>query len=160
MFKLHYQKIFQRQNFLILEETERSSYLFLFCALQPSRYLPQEIKVIILASISNSECSDTGLFWLRMWVFLKWSMVITDAFQLPPYVFQYLILPWRFESNTGRCNQPDFPAFALFAVISTGYFSVFNFSFLCSIANFRHGNEKEVKRIFVVFKFRGNYPAQ
>ena len=50
----------------------------MFCALQPSRYLPQEIKVIILASISNSECSDTGLFWLRMWVFLKWSMVITD----------------------------------------------------------------------------------
>ena len=69
VFKLHYQKFFQRQNFLILEETERSSYLFLFCALQPSRYLPQEIKVIILASISNSECSDTGLFWLRMWVF-------------------------------------------------------------------------------------------
>ena len=79
VFKLHYQKFFQGQNFLILEETKRSSYLFLFCALQPSRYLPQEIKVIILASISNSECSDTGLFWLRMWVFLKWSMVITDV---------------------------------------------------------------------------------
>ena len=62
MFKLHHQNFFQRQNFLILEETERSSYFFLFCALQPSRYLPQEIKVIILASISNSECSDTGLF--------------------------------------------------------------------------------------------------
>ena len=82
VFKLHHQNFFQRQNFLILEETERSSYLFLFCALQPSRYLPQEIKVIILASISNSECSDTGLFWLRMWVFLKWSMVITDALSI------------------------------------------------------------------------------
>ena len=69
VFKLHHQNFFQKPNFLILEETERSSYLFLFCALQPSRYLPQEIKVIILASISNSECSDTGLFWLRMWVF-------------------------------------------------------------------------------------------
>ena len=79
VFKLHHQNFFQRQNFLILEETERSSYLFLFCALQPSRYLPQEIKVIILTSISNSEFSDTGLFWLRMWVFLKWSMVITDV---------------------------------------------------------------------------------
>ena len=83
------------------------------------------------------------------------------TFELPPYVFQYLILPWRFEYNTGRCNQPDFPVFAPLAVIPIyGLFFGFYFNFLCSIANFRQENEKEVKRTFVVFKFRGNYPAQ
>ena len=68
-FTVYHQNFFQKKKFLILEEIEKSSYLSLFCALQPSRYLSQEIKAIILASISNSECSDTGLFWLRMWVF-------------------------------------------------------------------------------------------
>ena len=39
-----------------------------FCAFQPLIFLPQEIKVIVLALISNFICFHTGLFWVEMWV--------------------------------------------------------------------------------------------
>ena len=35
--------------------------------------------MIILGQPGDSLCFDTSLFWWRIWVFLKWSIVITDA---------------------------------------------------------------------------------